>query len=992
MSKLTKTGKIAKTYTCEDCNDVFDQKSHYENHKQRKIPCILKDKPLKEVISEVVSREVKKKLKEVKKDSHGKLDKSDESSSDESEKKEVIKEKKKDSLIKVSKEEKVIDYSYLRLPENKVVFELKNDDNEAKTKSKNNILSMIDKAHNILYTAENIEGEDALNDIMNWIFIKAIQPILSDKQEEGRIDLLNKKHYDDDEKTLDKILSYFTDLTKLAKQPMKDIRSMTDSTDIIRKMGEILNTHPTTSVIFTENNFIKARKATTIQLLLNEVINKIDLKEIEENEDVIGEIYEHIINGYVKKGSKLGQFFTPRQLMILLIKYKLNRIIEIINNSNDREIKIGDTCMGTGGWLVTVYNILIKNKCNKKILLTGGEVKPSTFQYGLMNLIMTLKEFPHDVHCESSLTHINNIKNNFLFTNPPFQTDKKFDQVKSNFSSDDYTKKNKIKLDEVYMLKDNSPPIQFLELDYYKLADNGLCVIVLPYGELFFGSSYKEAREHFMKTCNITDIILFQGGTFTHTGIKTCALIFEKDSNGTKQINFIQANKECTSLTNITSVKIEDINKEPFKSWYVRDYLKDEYIESLSSKMTNFEWIEFSEIFTLEKGKIQSSKVDEDENGIVFVTGAKDENFKTIVKQNISYLNGENIFISPNGNGNKRPVKYFNGECNYSDLLAVINVDKKYESRINKKYIFYFLKYIQEHIEDTYQKGSCNQSLDQKNFNRIKIPIPTMDEQNKIIQTIQEIEENTKDAIKARDGNDRMRKNYIENMIIAATNNGLNNIKKIGQVTEINYGNRITKEKDEDKTGEFPVYGGGDISFYTNKYNREGITCKISRFGMSEKNCVMIIKDKYYLNDSGFTIKSNDNKLTDNYLWNYLRLLNTSIFNTGVDLAQRNIKMEKFNNLKIPIPPLDYQHKMQLAINNFDALEELWNKLIDDNDKESKTAFMNKLDSYGNPNSFNLDKIIQDDDSINIENELENDLENITKTKKVSKKSNIKII
>jgi len=46
--------------------------------------------------------------------------------------------------------------------------------------------------------------------------------------------------------------------------------------------------------------------------------------------------------------------------------------------------------MGTGGWLVTAYN-LFKEKYGDRILLSGGEVKSTTFQYGLMNLILTLK-------------------------------------------------------------------------------------------------------------------------------------------------------------------------------------------------------------------------------------------------------------------------------------------------------------------------------------------------------------------------------------------------------------------------------------------------------------------------------------------------------------------------------------------------------------------------------------------------------------------------
>jgi type I restriction enzyme M protein len=402
------------------------------------------------------------------------------------------------------------------LPANEIIFDLKENDNKKKTESKSNILKMIDKAHNILYNSENIEGEDALNDIMNLIFIKSIQPIISDKNEDGKIDLLNKEYYkkmyDDDQ--LDEIFSYFEDLTNLSKSELSVIRNLNEDIDAIRQMGDILKTHPITKMIYSENNFLKAKKAPTIQTLLNDVINKINIKELELNEDVIGEIYEHIINGYVKKGSKLGQFFTPRKLMKLLLNYKKDNIGNIISKINKKDkIKLYDSCMGTGGWVVIGYNML-KEKYNDRLLLSGGEVKPSTFQYGLMNLILTLKQFPHDVRCESSLTHINKTKHHFVFTNPPFQTDKKFDQVKENFKTDKYTKDNMIKLDDVYLLKDNSPPIQFLELDIYKLEDNGMCIIVLPYGELFFGASYADNRKHFMKETNITDI-RYNAGSYT---------------------------------------------------------------------------------------------------------------------------------------------------------------------------------------------------------------------------------------------------------------------------------------------------------------------------------------------------------------------------------------------------------------------------------------------------------------------------------------------
>jgi len=390
---------MGKSYVCQDCKVEFDQKSHYDRHVNKKIPCILKDKPLKDVIDEAVLKQVSKIIKEENKNIIiSSLNIDNITNEDGDVEKQTAKSTRKKSVKKDEVKDK-IDYSYLRLPDNDEIIKLEKEETINKNDSKKNILRFIDKGHNYLYNSENIEGEDALNDIMNFLFIKSIQPIISDKDEDGKIDLLNKKYYKDlyDDNQLIEILSYFTDLKLLAIQPLDAIRKMTEPSDIIRQMGEILKTHPITGQIFTENNFIKSKKAPTIQGLLNEVIIPLNISDIEQNEDVIGEIYEHIINGYVKKGSKLGQFFTPRKLMKLIFNYKEDRIQEIINKLDKKDkIKFYDSCMGTGGWLVTGYNIL-KNKYKDRILLSGGEVKSTTFQYGLMNLILTLKKFPHDV-------------------------------------------------------------------------------------------------------------------------------------------------------------------------------------------------------------------------------------------------------------------------------------------------------------------------------------------------------------------------------------------------------------------------------------------------------------------------------------------------------------------------------------------------------------------------------------------------------------------
>lgn len=845
-------------------------------------------------------------------------------------KKDDINSENKLKSIKKDDIDDKIDYSYLRLTDNEILIELEKEDNKIKSESKKNILKMIDKGHNYLYNSENIEGEDALNDIMNLLFIKFIQPIISDKEEEGKIDLLNTKYYKDlyDDEQLTKILSYFNDLKLLAIQPLSAIRKITESSDIIRQMGEILKTHPITGQIFTENNFIKAKKAPTIQGLLNEVIIPLNISDIEQNEDVIGEIYEHIINGYVKKGSKLGQFFTPRKLMKLIFNYKKDRICEIINKIDKQEkIKFYDSCMGTGGWLVTGYNIL-KNTYKDKVLLSGGEVKSTTFQYGLMNLILTLKKFPHDVKCESSLTHINNNKHHFILTNPPFQTDKKFDQVKQNFKSDNYTKKNKIKLDDVYELKDNSPPIQFLELNKYKLEENGLCLIVLPYGELFFGSSNKATRKYFMKETNITDIILFESGTFTHTGIKTCALIFEKDKKGTKNINFIQANKECNILTKITSVSIEDIEKEPSLSWYLYDYLKDEYIENLSSKMTNFEWIIFEKIFTLEKGKIQSSKVEEDENGEgVMVTQSKNINdYKKIIKYK---LDGENLFVGNIDSGRKFCIIYYNGKCDYTNLLSLCKINNNFKKKINIKYIYYYLQSLHEHLTNIYLKGSCNLSLDQKNFNRMKIPIPSLEYQSKIINKYDLLYDEIKLLDNLKIISEKQLMEYFELCLFDFANDN----KKLSEVIDEFTTGKSCSSDYISESQIYPSYGSNGIMNYIDKYIYDGEYILLGRTGSC--GYVHYVLGKFHAGDTVFVIKTN-NLIKIKYLYYLLKLykINNVYALEGKGSVVGVINKSKLNELKIIVPSIKKQEEILDKLQIFE--KSLNNYIKDHSDKINK--------------------------------------------------------
>ena len=80
---------------------------------------------------------------------------------------------------------------------------------------------------------------------------------------------------------------------------------------------------------------------------------------------------------------------------------------------------------------------------------------------------------------------------------------------------------------------------------------------------------------------------------------------------------------------------------------------------------------------------------------------------------------------------------------------------------------------------------------------------------------------------------------------------------QLGEVINLNFGTRITKNNDQGTKS--PVYGGGGESFRTDSFNREN-EFVISRFAMSE-NCVRFVYGKFFMLDSGFTFLIKDKYL-----------------------------------------------------------------------------------------------------------------------------------
>jgi len=156
-------------------------------------------------------------------------------------------------------------------------------------------------------------------------------------------------------------------------------------------------------------------------------------------------------------------------------------------------------------------------------------------------------------------------------------------------------------------------------------------------------------------------------------------------------------------------------------------------------------------------------------------------------------------------------------------------------------------------------------------------------------------------------------------------------VKTLGEVCSIDYGTRIVKK--DNTEGEYPVYGSGRAMFSTETFNREGYNILIGRFALS-LGCVRFVNEKIFLNDSGLSVKPKTDMLLHKYIGYYLFHNQNIIYNCARGTAQKNLEMDIFKSIKIPIPPIE---KQQEVVKYLDFIYEKANKTSQEKIKELKT-------------------------------------------------------
>lgn len=165
--------------------------------------------------------------------------------------------------------------------------------------------------------------------------------------------------------------------------------------------------------------------------------------------------------------------------------------------------------------------------------------------------------------------------------------------------------------------------------------------------------------------------------------------------------------------------------------------------------------------------------------------------------------------------------------------------------------------------------------------------------------------------------------------------------KTIENCTSIEYGTRVVQKRDGGTI--YPVYGGGGETFRMDRYNRED-SLIIARFAMSPR-CVRYVAGKFFLNDSGLSVKSKE-ELEQAYLNYHLLFFNDVIYHLGKGAAQRNLDVKAFRQLVIAIPPKPTQLSIVSELDKLNELIQIKKEQLKDYDALAQSIF---YEMFGDP-------------------------------------------
>jgi type I restriction-modification system DNA methylase subunit/restriction endonuclease S subunit len=761
------------------------------------------------------------------------------------------------------------------------------------------ITNLLKRCHQLIYNNNplGVESPEILHDFTRLLFLVMIQSKL-DNSLKTLIDVeLYQKLVKVSKK---KFLPWMVDKLRVPTL-------IADSSDIfaddIKIVWHLLSMHPLTKDVFESGGKFKC-DLFNLQAILKELYDHMaDIKFDELEHDIKGQMFEYFVNEYCQGGGKeRGAYFTPR-------KY-CNLMLQLTNELCPEECKnvetIYDPYMGSGGILVALDRF--KKGELKPENIYGGERTCNTYMIALMNLILAKASTCYVRRCDS-LADNRGLQFDWIATNVPFGVTP---DTKMALENPDFTETNYdgdlFDTSDLYNVGKSFKESLFIQHCVNKLAEGGVCSMIVPCGQFLYGRNGLTLRKYIVDNFTLKAVAEVEGGVFKTTSIGTAILIFTNEgAKHTTDVKFYEIKKDLACYTLKGTVTYEQLKEKKYVLLY-------KYYEITKEMDYSYEIKTLGEVCDITIGFTPST-----ENTEYYENGK--HIWISIADMNQFIVNDSKTKITDKAVKGKDKKKIKKGSvllsfklsigkvciagCDLYTNEAIAGIIPK-DSSINIKFLAYYLKTsnLYEKASGLIGAGNLNYELLQE----IQIPVPSLEVQQIIIDDYEKYQLQIDCIDKLIESSQDLVPVLQRRQLLPLFKS--DETKTLGEVCLLENGERITKENQDGKEKKYHVYGGGDKTFMTDKFNRTGKTCKIGRFGPSEHNCVQIINESYWLTDNGMTIKANDDSLLNEYLWCYLLSRKSQIYDLSNGSAQGNIDIEQFKEIQIPVPSLEIQQEI----------------------------------------------------------------------------------
>jgi type I restriction enzyme M protein len=382
---------------------------------------------------------------------------------------------------------------------------------------------------------------------------------------------------------------------------------------------------------------VKDKNIRLKNLLIDFSDKKLDLRPSQlDGSDIIGDAYEFLIEQFASDaGKKAGEFYTPKEVSILIAKLTKSK----------PGARICDPTCGSGSLLIKAG----KEVGSDNFSLYGQESNGSTWALAVMNM------FLHSMD-NATIRWGDTIRNpklkegdalmkfDTVVANPPFSLDKwgkvnDEEAAKGNDFDPESDSHNRFWRGVPPKSKGDWAFISHMIETAYE--GKGKVGVVVPHGVLFRGSSEGRIRQKTIEENILETVIGLPANLFFGTSIPAAILIFNKGKGDNKNVLFIDASQNFQQSTNQNILRKEDIQKiVDMHQQFDDGKLTPGVVEDKYSYIATFEEIKENE-FNLNIPRYVDTFEEEEEIDIKAVQeriNALEDELKTVQAQMNKYL------------------------------------------------------------------------------------------------------------------------------------------------------------------------------------------------------------------------------------------------------------------------------------------------------------------------------------------------------------------